>query len=337
MSPGGQAGEAQRLRGMVLGYRSTSLLYVLVKSGLAEAMAAGPRAADDLASALGLHAPSVLRLMRGLVVLGVVESRPDGAFGLTSMGRMLVPPGIAAAEVVVSVESHLPGWAGLLHSLRTGEVAFDAAMGMSVWDHRSRSPGLNRSFNEWMAGHTEHVAPFVAEALDPPSGGLVADIGGGDGTLLAAILARHPVCRGVLLEQPALAEAAAGIFAAKGLAGRARFVAGDLFRPFGLQADVVLLKSVLHNWDDARCVDILRRAREALLPGGTVRLVERLLPDGQAVDPVATFLDLQMLAVTGGCERTLAGYGELLGRAGLALSAVRATPPGLAVLTASAA
>lgn len=334
MRPFGRPDEAARLRSLIHGYRGTAILYAFVKSGLADAMSKGPRSSMELAAALGLHAPTVLRVLRGLAVLGAVEPRANGSFALAEMGRMLVSPGVAAAELIVSIESNQPAWAGLVHSLRTGEVAHDAVRGESVWQHRARSPELNRSFDAWMAAHTRLNSAGIARLLEPRAGSLVADVGGGEGILLAAVLAQHPLCRGLLFDQPGLAAAAARTFAEQGVADRARFMGGDAFQSLGFQADMVVLKSVLHDWDDARCLALLRQCQDALLPDGVLCLVERLLPEDGSIDPMLTWMDLQMLAVTGGRERTLPEFTDLLGQVGLRVASVRRAPSGHALLEA---
>lgn len=327
--------DAQRVQSLIHGYRSTALTYAMVKVGLPDALASAPATTADLARTLCLHEASLERLLRGLEVLDLIERLPDGRCGLTNLGRRLVSSSSDAAHVVVTVESHLSAWAGLSHSLRAGEAAFDHVFGQSPWQHRAGNPTLDAAFNRWLSGIVGDVAETLVPTLGLPESGLLADVGGGDGSLLVAMLKSRPGCRGLVFDQPHLAAQVVANLAAGGVADRARFVGGDFFGSLGFSADVLLLKSILHDWDDARCVALLGRCRESLAAGGRLLIVERLLP-ARAVDaPDTVMLDLQMLAVTGGRERTKAQYVDLLARAGLRVVSVWQTESGYAVLSAS--
>ncbi len=335
MKPSDPISDTQRLQDLIHGYRSTALLYGMVKLGLPEALAAGPRTAADLATSLKLHEASLHRFLRGLVVMGVLSDLTGGRVELTAMGRLILSPGIAA-HLIVSVESHLPAWNGLAHSVQTGEKAFDKIFGMTTWEHREGNPGLNLAFNTWIGSATADGMKDIVDALSLPAAGVIADVGGGNGTLLAAILLRCPALKGILAEQPHLLEQVKQTFSHAGLLERATFTACNFFNPLSFSADAIVLKSVLHDWDDEACVKILGHCRQALRPQGHIFIVERLLPVKISDKPYTILLDLQMMAVTGGQERTERTYGALLQSAGLRLDSVKQTQVGFAVLSASA-
>jgi SAM-dependent methyltransferase len=185
-------------------------------------------------------------------------------------------------------------------------------------------------------------APGAVDAERPVVGdqhvietGVVADVGGGNGTLLAEILQRHPALQGTLAEQPHLRDQANQTFVHAGLSGRTTFTACNFFNSLPFSADAIVLKSVLHDWDDAACVKLLGHCRQALLPNGQIYIVERILPERPLDAPFTVMLDLQMMAVTGGQERTEGAYRTLLQSANLRLDSVKETQSGFAVLSAS--
>ena len=335
MKPPESIPDTQRLQDLIHGYRSTALLYGMVKLGLPESMAVGPRSVTDLATSLKLHEASLQRFLRGLVVMGVVRELTDGRVELTAMGRLMLSPGIAS-HLIVSVESHLPAWNGLAHSVHTGEKAFDKIFGMTTWEHREGNPQLNLAFNTWISGGTAVGMKDIVDALSLPATGVIADVGGGNGTLLAAILLRCPALKGILAEQAHLLEQVKQTFSHAGLLERATFTACNFFSPLPFSADAIVLKSVLHDWDDEACVKILGHCRQALRPNGQIYIVERILPERPLDVPFTVMLDLQMMAVTGGQERTERAYSALLESAGLRLDSVKQTQVGFAVLSASA-
>ena len=335
MKPPESIPDTQRLQDLIYGYRGTALLYGMVKLGLPEAMAVGPRSVTDLASALKLHEASLQRFLRGLVVMGVVRELIDGRVELTAMGKSTLSPS-TAAHLIVTVESHLPAWNGLAHSVQTGEKAFDKIFGMTTWEHREGNPQLNLAFNTWISGGTAVGMKDIVDALSLPATGVIADVGGGNGMLLAAILLRCPALKGILAEQAHVLEQANQTFTHAGLLERATFTACNFFNPLSFSADAIVLKSVLHDWDDEACAKILGHCRQALRPQGHIYIVERLLPVKISDKPYTILLDLHMMAVTGGQERTERAYGALLESAGLRLDSVKQTQVGFAVLSASA-
>jgi hypothetical protein len=309
---------------LVNGYRLSQALHVAATLGLGDRLADGPLRADEL----GVEAdPDALsRLLRALTAAGVL-SESDGRFALTELGQGLrsdVPGSVAGWAAFIGRPYHWASWSSLLHSVRTGENAFRAVHGMDVWEYRRAHPEEAAIFDDAMTSLTRRVNAAVLEAHDFGRYPVVVDVGGGRGALLAGVLERHPHVRGVLFDQPEVVTGAPSV-------ERMEVVGGSFFDAVPSGGDAYVLKSVLHDWEDAQAVAILRACRAAGAP--VVLLVERDL----SADPQAPFSDLNMLVGPGGRERTLDEYGALLSAGGFALAGSTTTPLGVAVIEASAA
>jgi SAM-dependent methyltransferase len=300
------------------GYQNAALLYVAARLGLADLLADGPKDSAELARSLGAHGPSLHRILRGLVALGVCSQDRDGRFGITPLGTWLEAdrPGSLRGLAVLTGEEYAGAWGHLLHSAMTGETGFRHAFGMSQWEHRQLHPELDELFNTGLRQETAHAADAIVAAYDFSKFRTVADVGGGQGVLLTAILKAHPSVNGILFDQPHVVAQARSCIEAAGLAGRCAIVGGNFFDRVPDGADAHVLKSVIHDWDDDRGLDILRNCRSVLAERGRLLLVERLLPDRVEQDPGTVLVDVRMLAVTGGRERTEAEYRALLAAAG---------------------
>ena len=188
---------------LIYGYQVSQAIHVAAALGIAEELADGPRAVDDLASATATHADALHRLLRALAAVEVLHEVPDGTFGLTALGEALRGPAGSLAAFMVGPD-HWTAWGQLLHSVRTGENAFRAVHGMDVWEYRAQHPEEGAIFDAAMTGFSRRVNAAVAVAHDFSGYGVIVDVGGGHGALLAGILARHPGVRGVLFDQPAV-------------------------------------------------------------------------------------------------------------------------------------
>jgi SAM-dependent methyltransferase len=207
----------------------------------------------------------------------------------------------------------------------TGETAFAHIFGMDPWEHRQKDKALSERFNAGLNSETARSAAALVEAYDFSAFEVVCDVGGGYGALLCATLAAYPAMRGILLEQAGVATGARSYVASQGLAERCAVVEGDFFESVPEGADAYVMKSVVHDWPDARSVAILESCRRALRPDGRVILIERVMPALAKDAPDTVRVDLHMLAVTGGRERSEAEYQELLEAAGFNLGRVMRT------------
>ncbi len=312
------------LQGLLNGYRSTALIYAAAKLKLPDALAAGPRTSAELAQNLNVHAPSLHRLLRGLVALGLCTEEAGGSFRLTPPGARLQSTNGRSeySLAILNGEEYARAWNDLLHSIRTGETAFDHAFGQSPWEHRRTTPGLNACFNTWLKNGAADAGGSLLNAHDFSAYRCIADLGGGNGTLLGALLQAHPAARGILFDQPHVVATARPLLEAGGVAARCELVEGSFFERIPAGADVYILKSILHDWDDEKSLTILRHCHATLKTGQPLLVLEKILPELAATAPTMIMNDLHMLAVTGGLERTAEAYEKLFRRAGFRLKQI---------------
>jgi hypothetical protein len=304
---------------MIWGLHISRAVYLAAELGVADLLAGGPRTAKALAEATATEATALYRVLRLLAALGVLAEPEPRTFGLTTLGTRLrsdVPASMrnwAMLADTIGFRAYEP----ILDAVRTGRTGAELAYGTATFEGLRRDPRRAARFDAAMSERTAAFAPSVAAAYDFAGMRVIADIGGGQGTLLAAILRRHEQLRGVLFETAHVADRAANVLREAGVADRCQIVAGDFFEGVPGGADGYLLANVLHDWDDGEAAAILRSCRGAMRTGGRVLVVERLIPDDPR-DAVPVLLsDLNMLLVTGGLERTNAEYRALLAAAGL--------------------
>jgi hypothetical protein len=330
---GERAAAAAVLR-MIWGIHISRAVYVAAELGIADSMAGGPMTAAQLAQATQTHEPSLYRVLRLLASLGLLTEHDNRSFSLTLLGERLrtdVPASMRSWAMLVESLGGVRAFEPIIETVKTGKPGVDIAYGMNIFEFIAQHRELAQGFHAAMSERTAAFAPSVATGYDFSGMRTVADIGGGKGTLLAAILRAHGHLRGVLLERPAPATEARDVLRGAGVADRCEIITGDFFAGVPEGADGYILANVLHDWDDVRAVRILGNCRQAMGAGGRALIVERLIPDDPA-DAVPVLLsDLNMLVFTGGQERTNAEYGELLTAAGLDLGRVQpvASPYGV--------
>jgi hypothetical protein len=294
---------------------------VVAKLGTADALAAGPRGVDELAAAAGAHAPSLYRVLRALASVGIFAEDDNGRFGLTPLAEPLrsdAPSSLRAFAIMLGEEWSWRPWAHLLHSVTTGHAAFADTYGTEIFEYLGQRPEAGALFDAAMTGRSSQDADAVVAAYDFSAFRTVVDVGGGRGTLLAAILRAHPDARGILFDQPHVIPGARQQLDAAGLGQRCELVAGDFFESVVPGGDAYVLKWIVHDWDDQRALRILGRCRQALPDAGRLLLVETVLPPGNTPSP-GKLADLAMMVWTGGRERTEAEYRALLAAAGFVL------------------
>ncbi|TXJ74867.1 methyltransferase [Streptomyces lavendulae] len=290
---------------------------------IADRIADGTDGLAALAERTGADVSALRRVMRHLVAVGVfAETSPD-TYALTDIGKELCTQGSGDARSWLDLESAIGrvdlALTDLLESVRTGRPP--AARPNDTWEALDQDPELSRSFDEQMAAGAAAKAPGLAGTFDWSSAGRVVDVGGGNGTLLAALLTAHPHLRGTVVDRPGPAASADERFAAAGLGERAGTVAQSFFDELPPGADVYLLSGVLHDWDDDRAARILGRCAEAAGATGRVLVLESLV-DPASARSSTTDMDLLMLVTTGGRARTAADL-EAMGTAvGLTVKSV---------------
>ncbi len=319
------AAPSTKLLEMLDGYRVVQALYVAAQLGIADLLKDGPKHSEELARTTGAHARSLHRLLRALASLDVLEERHDGRFTLTPVGDYLrsdVPGSLRAAVIFYGGRRHWTAWGQLLDSVKSGSTAFGAPSPSAFLEMAARDPESARIFNEAMAALTGPVNASVIAAYDFSSTGTLVDVGGGYGALLGGILVANPRLRGVLFDIPPVIEGARHRIAAAGLAGRCELIAGNAFEAIPGGGDAYILKWILHDWNDELSITILTNCRAAMRDDGKLLLVERVVPQRAEPTPDAAnrFLsDLNMLLLSGGCERTEDEYRVLLAAAGFDL------------------
>jgi O-methyltransferase domain/Dimerisation domain len=319
--PSGLRDELFRL---VSGYRLSQAMYVVVKLGIPDLMADGPRESVELALATGTHEVALYRLLRFLAGEGILAEMAPRRFGLTPLGSGLrtdAPGTLRHAVLMLLDPPSWQGWGHLLQSVRTGETAFDQVHGTGYFAYLRDHPEAAATFQRAMTSNVAQSGTAITRAYDFSGIRRLVDVGGGFGALLATILQAHPAMRGVLFDRPEVVAGASGTLEAAGVADRCEVVAGDFFTSAPAGGDAYLLRQILHDWDDAQAARILENCRQALGGSGRVLVIERAIaPDShQAVSVLR--LDLEMLVNFGGRQRTEAEYGALFAAAGLRLSA----------------
>jgi hypothetical protein len=323
------------LQASLNGYRESALLYVAAKLSLVDLLAQSPRDSHDLARSVGAHAASLHRVLRCLVVMGVLSEKRDGRFAVTALGTWLLSGkqgSLRNLSILYGEERYLV-FGSLLKSVITGEPA-QPSPEADYYMFRRQNSELEKAFNTEMAQRTIRATQSILAAYDFHSSRTVADIGGGHGALLAAILNSYPAHMGILFDQPHVTNDALRYLEKAGVAERCRIVGGDFFNRIPKGTDMLILKNILHNWNDERSIAILRNCRKALDEGGKVLLVERLMPTRARDSSDTIWLDLCMLVQTGGQERTKDEYCRLLAAAGFLFTRALPTASPLWVIEA---
>ncbi|MCW2706659.1 MAG: O-methyltransferase [Frankiales bacterium] len=313
------------------------ILATLSELGVADALGDERLTSAQLAGRVDCDPATLHRLLRAAATFGAVKMASDGTVRASRLTRVLHCDDVHAVGDwcrYLSSSAHQQAWADLATSVRTGQPAFRRVHGQSLFDRFAAHPDESDHFNRGLAGLTLADAPFVIAALDPPYQGVVCDIAGGRGVLLAEILHARPELRGILVESEGVLAESKAYLGERGLLDRVELVAGDMFAPLDVTADLYLLKWILHDWDDATCVRLLKGVAATMPEGARLAVVEGI-QDRSVVDPRFSMIDLEMLVVTeDGRERSADELRALLTDAGLAPGGVRVTATGTAVLSA---
>ena len=321
---------------MIAGFWLSRALYLAAKLGLADLLKDGSMQSEELAQLTGTHAPALYRVLRALASVGVFAEDDQGRFALTPLAATLrsdVPGSLRAFTISELGEDHYPAWGEVMRSVRTGETAFDHLFGMDVWRYRAQHPEEARIFDEAMASFSSIIHEAILRSYDFSPIGTLVDVGGGDGGLLASILKASPQMQGVLFDLPHVITGAQKRMEAEGLVERCQIVPGDFFASVPSGGDAYLLKWVIHDWDEERSVAILKTCHHAMAEHGKLLLVEAIIPQGN-LPSFHKFMDLNMLVMTGGRERTEAEYRALLEAAGFRLRNIIPTQSEMSVIEA---
>jgi hypothetical protein len=336
--PTGDISPQSQVSRLMDGYLTTQLLYIAAKLGVADVLAGGPQASNGVAQAVGAEPDALHRALRALAAEGVLEERPDGRFGLTALGACLRSgvPGSLRGAIIARGDLYFRAAAGLLEATRGGGVAFEHAYGSSFFEYVAQHPERAAEFQASMADRSRQEAAHVVSSYDFDRFDRLVDVGGGTGILLAAILAAAPRLQGTLMDQPHVVERARERLQTDPVAARCALVGGDFFASVPSGGDVYLLSRVVHDWNDEAAARILTNCRRAMADGGTLLLVEAVLPERAQDHPAAIRMDLHMLVLATGRERTAAEFDRLLTASGFEMTRIVPTgsPAGIHVIEA---
>jgi hypothetical protein len=320
------------LQQLIFGFFPSAVLSVAVRLRIPDLVAAGPRSIHELAATTETDPPSLYRLLRALAYLGILEETEPRHFGLTDMGQLLrtdVPGSMAATTRLFCGEHGWRAWGDLMAGVQTGRPSHERGIVAEPFVEFGEDPESSRNFNQAMSEGTRREAPGIIGSYDFTQFSTLVDVGGGDGTLLAEIVAATPGLRGVVVDTAPGSAQAPDRLRAAGVDDRCDVVVGDFFESVPDGADGYIMKSVIHDWDDDQCVTILSNCREAMKADGRVLVVEPVLPT--TVKPSFALLgvimsDLNMLMSTGGKERNEDEFASLLAASGLTMTGVSRVP-----------
>jgi SAM-dependent methyltransferase len=310
--------------------RTTAAVYVAARLGIADLIAQGVTTTAAIARRTGADRRSLARLLRALVTIGVCREVGRDRFELTAVGAHLAENANPSLKPYALFEGEMlwRSWGGLIDSIRTGQTETELAGAGNRFERMGQSREAVATFNEAMASMTRLAIPGILAAYDFSKIRRLIDVGGGFGVLLAAILAEYPAMRGAVFDLPRCAEGAMMTLSEHGVGDRAEFIAGDFFKSVPAGADALIVKNIIHDWDDRRGLRILKNCRRALPAGGRLILVERLMPEALEASPehrAVAFIDLNMLRGPGGAERTERQYRRLITASGFNRISVRPT------------
>ena len=327
-------GDVERLRQMITGYTISQVIAVAATLDLADMMAKDAMTPEQLATKTGGHGPALTRLLHALVALGLAEEPHAGQFRMTALGSLL-RKGAPECDLALMAGSEFNWrtWGDLLYAVRTGETAFEHVFGMKNFEWIALKPERAAAFDAYMANYTQRAAAAILAAYDFSRYRLIVDIGGGNGVLMNGILSSTPA-EGIIFDTLTGIEGAKQRLGAE-VAGRYQLLAGDFFQTVPEGGDAYILKSILHDWNDHDAIAILRNCQRAMRSDSTLVVIERLLPErveNSAAHREIMMMDLHMLVMLNGRERSKAEYAALLAAAGLRLTATIPTSSQYAVM-----
>ncbi len=318
---------------LITGYWTSQAIYAAAKFGIADLLDDGAKSVDELAAAAGTKPELLYRLLRALASVGIFAEEDHRRFSLTRLAGPL-RDGVAGSQRSLALmmgEDQYRAWGSLADTVRTGDNAYEKIFGKPIFDRLAEHPDKARIFDDAMTGIHGRETGAILDAYDFSGIKVIADIGGGNGSKIAAVLQKYPGMRGILFDLPHVVERARPNIDAAGLSSRCQFVSGDFFQAVPSGADAYIMRHIVHDWDDEKSLRILRNCHTVMSPGNKLLLVESVIPPGN--DPfMGKFLDLTMMLIPGGKERTEVEYRELYDRAGFDLVRIVATSTEVSVI-----
>lgn len=320
---GAQASPFEMMLQMMSGFWVSRGIYIAAKLGLADYLRDGSKTAPELAAATDTHADSLYRVLRMLSMVGIFEQRGE-RFSLTPLSETLLsdaPVSLRRCAIAEMGEVHYEAWGNLMHSVKTGEIAFDNHFGMNVWQYFETDKEKAENFNKYMASSSEAVSQAIVEAYDFSESQKIVDVGGGLGGMITAILKVNPHLTGVLFDAPSVVEKSLEYLVNAGVSERCETVGGNFFESVLTGGDTYSMRWIIHDWEDELSIKILKNIREVIPANGKLLLFEAVVPK-EGEPHFSKFMDLIMLTMTGGRERTESEYETLLAKADFKITRV---------------
>lgn len=321
---------------LINGYQVSQALHVVAALGIADLIAGGRRSTGELARATDADEDALYRVLRAVASVGVLDEDEERGFSLTPVGECLrsdMDESLAGWAAFIGRPYYWGAWAYLLHGVKTGEKPFRHLHGVDAWDYRKDRPEENAIFDEAMRSITRGVNEALIDAFDFARFTCVVDVGGGNGTLLAGILRAYPDVTAVLFDQAHVVAGANRVLRGAQVDDRCQVVGGSFFESVPEGGDAYVMKSILHDWDDAEATAILRVCRRSMRDDGCLLVIERVVAPANE-GATAKLSDLNMLTILGGRERTLAEFRALLEAGGFELRREQQTAAAFSVIEA---
>lgn len=312
---------------MMNAYRLSQAISVAAKLGIADLLTDGAKSSEELAQATATHAPSLYRLLRALASFGIFAENQDGQFELTPRAALLqtnTPGSIRAYASVIGDEWHWRMWGGIVYSVETGKPVFDQLHGMEFQDYYEQNPEVAKNFDQAMVSVLGMTDAAIISNYDFSSSSKIVDVGtgGGDGNLIVSLLKQYPNSQGVFFDTPTRIKSAQLIIESAGIGDRCAVVGGDVFDAFPQGGDAYIVKNLIHDYDDARAIEVLKNCHSAINKNGKLLVVEMVIPPGNEPS-LGKIVDVEALIMTtGAIERTQEQYQDLLDAAGFTLTKV---------------
>jgi ubiquinone/menaquinone biosynthesis C-methylase UbiE len=318
---------------MSSGYWISQSLYAAAKLGIADLVKDDAQNCEQLAEATNTRAPALYRLLRALASVGVFAEQEPGCFTITPIAQGLRSdiPGSMRDSILLGGGEYYHAWGNLLDSLKTGENGFEQKYGMPVFDYYQQHTESGAIFDRAMKNISEAIKPAIVNGYDFSNITKLVDVGGGNGSLMAAIVKANPQLQGILFDQATAIATASEVFAVEGVSDRCEVIAGNFFQSVPKGGDAYLLKYVLHNWDDQQAIAILRNCHHAMQENSKLLVVEQVIPPGNESFS-GKLIDLHMLVTLGGRERTSEEYQKLFESAGFKLNRIIPTRSNVSII-----
>ena len=322
---------AEQLMKFIVGKWMSKPVYVAAELRIADILAGGPKDIEELAQATGSHAPSLYRMMRALASIGIFSETEGKRFGLTPMAEHLKDGAMRSIALMFNSDWNDKAWEFFINSVKTGGTAFEKAHGMPLSDWLEKNPRAADVFNEANAVKAANSHRAIVEAYDFSGINTITDVGGGLGSLMAEILIANPSMKGTIADIPSVIQKTRKIIQSRRLEGRCECVDCDFFNGIPEGSDIYLMSNILHDWSDEQCGIILRNCKKAMKRESRLLIVEMIIPPGNEPS-VAKLLDLEMLVITGGRERTEDEFNNLLESSGFRLLRIIPTKENVCII-----